>query len=330
MSMFKGLRGVAVAACAAVGLLALAGAASAAPIYLCLAEKAGTAKSGGLEGKCPLPTAKVKYAKVALPSEESEQQKLLAILPYIKYVGSGVGGKPTIQFSGVNVQIVNGAGQTTSTNGAGNLVIGYDETSGPGSCEGGGGGSPVQTGSHNVILGTNQRYTSYGAILGGYCNLSTGPGELLAGSVNAAEGEGSTISGGRFNSTGGAHASVGGGAGNLASGLGASISGGFSGQATGEYASVSGGNSGYAEGKFSAVSGGRENSATSEASSVSGGEGNTASTNRNASVSGGALNVASGYAAWVGGGFSNVSKGNYASILGGNSRTELVEFGHLP
>ena len=114
MKGFNGARGVAVAACVAIGMLLTAsGALAASPIYLCINEKAGGAvKSGGAEGKCPLPTEKVKYTKVALPREETEQHTLLSILSHVKYVESGVGGKPTIQFSGVNVQIVNGEGKT--------------------------------------------------------------------------------------------------------------------------------------------------------------------------------------------------------------------------
>jgi hypothetical protein len=54
----------------------------------------------------PLPTKTVTYDKVALPCEEAEQQKLLSILPYVKYVASGVGGKPTVQVSGANLQIL--------------------------------------------------------------------------------------------------------------------------------------------------------------------------------------------------------------------------------
>ena len=62
------------------------------------------------------------------------------------YVASGVnsvGNKPTVQFSAVNVHILNGQGTTASLNGEGNLVIGYDES--PGS----------QSGSHNLLLGAN-------------------------------------------------------------------------------------------------------------------------------------------------------------------------------
>ena len=155
MKGLKAARGVAIAAVLAIGLLLTAsGALAASPIYLCINEKAGGAvKSGGAEGKCPLPTEKVKYTKVALPREASEQQTLLSILSHAKYVESGVGGKPTIQFSGVNVQVVSGAGKTNAAvNGTGNLVIGYDEN----------GGKHEQTGSHDLILGEEQTFTSYG------------------------------------------------------------------------------------------------------------------------------------------------------------------------
>src|SRR5438270_9235514 len=54
------------------------------------------------------------------------------------YVPTGAGGKPTVQFAAVNVQIVNGAGATASLTGTGNLVLGYDENP----------SSRAQTGSH--------------------------------------------------------------------------------------------------------------------------------------------------------------------------------------
>jgi hypothetical protein len=39
---------------------------------------------------------------------KSDQETLKSILPYIKFVASGVGGKPTIQISGANLQIIHG------------------------------------------------------------------------------------------------------------------------------------------------------------------------------------------------------------------------------
>src|SRR5436309_15319489 len=77
------------------------------------------------------------------------------------YVSSGVGGKPTVQFAAVNVQIVSGSGGTNAkVNGEGNLVIGYDENPG---------GLP-QTGSHDLILGRNQSFTGFAELLGGEQN----------------------------------------------------------------------------------------------------------------------------------------------------------------
>ena len=74
------------------------------------------------------------------------------MLPYVKFVKEGIDKKPTIQFSGANVQIVNGAGVTASTNGEGNLVIGYEASGGP------------RTGSHNLVIGDNESWTSFGGL----------------------------------------------------------------------------------------------------------------------------------------------------------------------
>src|SRR5207249_3777178 len=70
--------------------------------------------------------------------------------------------KPTIQFSGVNVQIVNGEGKEEAMNGAGNLVVGYDEFPGE------------QTGSHNLVLGRAQTYKGVGSFLAGSGNTASG------------------------------------------------------------------------------------------------------------------------------------------------------------
>ncbi len=132
---------------------------------------------------------------------KSEQETLKSILPYIKYVSSGAGGKPTIQFSGVNLQILNGEGSTEATNGAGNLIIGYDENP----------NTEPQTGSHNLVLGPEQRYTSYGSIIGGRNDKALGPDTFLVGVGNVARNEGSSVSGGFENTAGFAFSSIFGG-----------------------------------------------------------------------------------------------------------------------
>src|SRR3954451_8578522 len=55
------------------------------------------------------------------------------------FVSKGAGGKPTVSFSAVTVQILNGAGHTATRNGKGNLVLGYVECAGS------------QSGSHDLV-----------------------------------------------------------------------------------------------------------------------------------------------------------------------------------
>jgi hypothetical protein len=84
------------------------------------AAPSGTYRAGGEpEGK---------YEKIkASALSEPEQEELKALLKYVKVQASGVGGKPTVQVAGANVQILSGAGAESTDNGEGNLVVGYDE-----------------------------------------------------------------------------------------------------------------------------------------------------------------------------------------------------------
>jgi hypothetical protein len=154
-----------------------------------------------------------------------------------------------VYFTGVNVHVRN---DTESTNGIpdglGNLIVGYDEQRLFGS---------DKNGSHNLIIGREHNYTSFGGLVAGFRN---------------------TISGGE--------ASVSGGSINTASGLQTSVSGGSTNTADGAQTSVSGGRSNTADGAQTSVSGGSNNTAILFMTSVSGGWNNTASGNR-ASVSGG-------------------------------------------
>lgn len=254
---------------ALVCLLAAASASAASVVNLCIGSKAGQGvKSGGEgAGKCPAPTIKITFRKVALPLDEAEQQKLLAILPYIKYTETGVAGKPTIQFSGVNIQIVNGAGTTLSANGTGNLIIGYGEHE----------PTNQQTGSHNVVLGYNQTFVSYGALLGGFNNGAMGPGaSVLGGDQNTASGAYSTVAGGSYNEAIGDASSVSGGYVNSATGVTAAVSGGEHNVASFYHSSVSGGWGNTASGQDSAVAGGEGDKAEGMLSSILGGHALTA------------------------------------------------------
>ena len=139
----------------------------------------------------------------------------------------------TLTFAGMNLQVMNGAGKTESTNGLGNLIIGYNEEDRdfPSS----------RSGSHNLVVGDLHTYSSYGGLVVGRANTLTGPFASVTGENNAATGGGSSVSGGYGNLASGNYASVSGGQGNTASSLGSSVSGGARNAAAGLYSSVSGG-----------------------------------------------------------------------------------------
>ena len=229
-----------------------------APIELCVPETARKpVLSPNSKGEC-LATKTVKYETVSLPGA-AELATLDALLPHITYLESGVGGKPTVEFSGVNVQIVNGEGRTASTNGAGNLVIGYDENA----------GAHEQTGSHDLVLGEEQAFTSYGGVLDGYRNAITSPfASVTGGEHNTASGKSSAVSGGTFGTAGALGAAVSGGLGNHASAYGDSVSGGRESTAAGLEANWIGG--GYknsiagAAVRRTSIFGGKELLATAE------------------------------------------------------------------
>lgn len=161
-----------------------------------------------------------------------------------------------ITFSGVNVMIVSGTGHTYDPpNGLGNLIVGYDEPRDSGS---------DKTGSHNIVLGSQNNYSSYGGIVAGFSNTISGIyASVTGGSFNQAVYDDVTHTG--------AYASVSGGDHNIACGNIASVSGGRNNIARGNYSTVSGGNNNTANGQYASVSGGQSNTASGNRASVSGG-----------------------------------------------------------
>jgi hypothetical protein len=81
----------------------------------------------------------------------------------------------SLTFSGCNIYIRNGIGSTNTLNGKGNLIIGYGET---GDCLN---RNCSRTGSHNLMVGMNHRYTSYGGIVAGLSNAITAPHASVVG-----------------------------------------------------------------------------------------------------------------------------------------------------
>jgi hypothetical protein len=161
-----------------------------------------------------------------------------------------------VVISGANLRIVNGLGATDTTNGLGNLIVGYNESRVP--------RFPfdVRTGSHNVVVGQGHNFSSFGG--------------LVVGFENEISGTFASVSGGVENTASGLGASVSGGARNIASGAQASVSGGFLTRASGPVSAVSGGHEIIASGQFASVSGGNRNTASGESASVSGGRNRTA------------------------------------------------------
>ena len=273
-------------------------------------------------------------------------------------------GYATAQFSGVNLQVVNGATGTnpqTTANGKGNLIIGYDPSPG------------AQSGSHNLVLGSGQTDIATGGIVAGWKNtISVDGASVLGGQGNFAKGFNTSISSGSGNTTVDPNSGILGGCDNLTSQTGSvqvascfgfdeTISGGAQNQATGLNSSVTGGcdnlagsgttpsnactNTGQetvlsgsqnqAKGANSSVSGGKFNLASDLFASVAGGCDNLAgpgTTPTNAcsstgieTVSGGAGNAASGNVSSVSGGTSNIAGGPGSSASGGWQNTASGE-----
>ena len=76
----------------------------------------------GKAGKEGVPGKEGKEGKLSGLSEE-EIKTLDEIVPYIKFVAEGIDKKPTIQFSGANLQVIDGSGTESTLNGTGNRCI---------------------------------------------------------------------------------------------------------------------------------------------------------------------------------------------------------------
>src|SRR5713101_3164540 len=169
-----------------------------------------------------------------------------------------------VVFEKCNVYIRNGSGKTDGAgNGLGNLIIGYNETTSE---------NIKRTGSHNLVLGPEHAYTSFGGLVVGRENTSSAPyASVTGGRLNTASGFAASVSGGSVNTASQDFASVSGGKSNEAKGLAASVSGGISNLAQGEYTSVAGGSDNAASGFAASISGGSGNAASGNYTSVSGG-----------------------------------------------------------
>ena len=261
---------VAAAAAATVAMAGPGSASAAAGQALCVGTPSGAVASPDPDGVCKKGTAvtlvtaddvaaleaRVGELEAANADLHSEVAALEHKLSAVSYDARGLDGKPTVKIDGANLQITDGSGNTAgSLNGLGNLFIGYNEQR----------SSDEQTGSHNLVLGSWQTFTSYGGLVAGFGNRVTGPNASALGSSNTASGARATVSGGSGNTAAIANSSVSGGNSNTASGVGASVSGGIGNTAESFYASVSGGRFNAALGRFSSILGGSGRTVNTEA-----------------------------------------------------------------
>src|SRR5262245_35473180 len=127
-------------------------------------------------------------------AEYRAARKRLAALEYkLQYVS---GGPNEVVITGANLRIVNGLGDTETTNGLGNLIVGYNESRGvffPDM-------SDNRTGSHNVVVGRGLNFSSFGGlVIGQFSEISGVFASVCGGGFSTASGAGSSVSGGTGN-----------------------------------------------------------------------------------------------------------------------------------
>lgn len=145
-------------------------------------------------------SADVEALKAQISELQETVARLSAILEGISREGSD------LVFSGMNIYVVNGSGTTDAApNGLGNLIVGYNESDSKGQIK-------ISGGSHNLIVGKNQTYTSYGGLVVGESNKITAPFATITGGFNnSASGSYSSVSGGQLNTASGDYSTVSGG-----------------------------------------------------------------------------------------------------------------------
>lgn len=271
--------------------------------------------------------SQVKDLKAALAAEISLQDVITV---------ETVNGIRTVRLTGVNLQVVNGTNSTETVNGSGNVIIGYDEPNTgtrigcslaldangtvlgtQGECLAAGGTviAKQKTGSHNLVMGSQNSYSSAAGIVSGTQNFIAG---LYASSIS-----------GSNNVVTGRDAVAVSGAGNHATGVDAAILGGSTNTASGSSSSVSGGSLNTASSVTATISGGLRNKASGTQSNVSGGSSNEAS-GQSSHVGGGNTNKASATNSTVAGGFSNEAQAPASSVSGGDHVTATIALQVLP
>lgn len=157
-----------------------------------------TETNAALQAALNAATTDISTMKVSVAALDKKAVDIIPDLAkYLKVdttnVLNGVVG-PHILFSGVNVHVRNGSGATNNNalpyQGLGNLIIGYNENTTP---------TPTltRTGSHNLIGGSLNSFSSFGGMVMGLQNTISGQyASVLGGNGNTAVGSNSTVYGG--------------------------------------------------------------------------------------------------------------------------------------
>lgn|GEM_PF-2973040 len=112
----------------------------------------------------------------ALAATQTEVTALQAVTSSMS-TATDATGSAAVYFKGVNVYVQNGAGSTDTTNGAGNLVVGYNEVP----------NTVSRGGSHNLVLGTQNNYSSYGGLVAGGQNSISAQYATVVGGTSLTE-----------------------------------------------------------------------------------------------------------------------------------------------
>lgn len=182
---------------------------------------------------------------VGLTPEQTAVLNRLAVVQ----IPDGQGGTVEALRCTSNFQVVNGVGTTDSLNALGNLIVGYNEL-------GSATGTDIRFGSHNIVAGLKNNYTSYGGMVMGQSNALTQPmSSVLGGTLNNPSSAESIVIGGNQNGTGGQYAVTVGGQSNFAIAANSVVVGGTVNIANGTNSVVSGGNTRLAGGTDDWVAG---------------------------------------------------------------------------
>jgi hypothetical protein len=119
-----------------------------------------------------LPTGSAPEGTVAASEKEKKglEQRVAALENLLKPF-SRKGNEVFITHA--NLHIVNGLGSTETTNGLGNLIVGYNELRQPEFFQN------IRTGSHNVVVGQQHNFSRFGGLVVGDFNTISGEAVIV-------------------------------------------------------------------------------------------------------------------------------------------------------